>query len=132
MPVSTETTGSRNDRTPRKPRLDARDLRPRTSALDRQGWLLLASSGWYIRLADVLDQPMASALAGEDACWLFALTDWQQRRPRRRRSAGRREWQAEGVRLQTKRDRLVEMTRQVRTLRPKRATASRADQANGR
>jgi hypothetical protein len=122
--VSNDTYNTKHDRSPKRPRRTFLARRPRTPSVDREGWLLLASSGWYVRLSDVLDQPTTAVLAGEDTCWQFAVADWRDRRPRLWRLSARSAWRFEGRRLDTKRERLVEMTRHVRTLRPKSATAS--------
>jgi hypothetical protein len=127
--VSSETTSNKSGQSPRPPRRTLFARRPRPQAPDREGWMLLASSGWHVRLSDVLDQPTTGVLVTEDACWQFAMRDWESRRPRPWRPSARREWRAEGTRLEDKRLRLVEMTRQVRTLRPKSAPGPRSDQS---
>lgn len=80
-------------------------------------WVLLASSGWYVRLVDVLDHATTGQLAAEDACWSFAHDDWRARRPRLWHRPEHGAWKAEGQRLADKRARLVEQSRQVHTLR---------------
>jgi hypothetical protein len=117
--VAEETT-SQDQRVPEPPRRRFGSRRARPAASSREGWLLLESSGWYIRLVDILDHPTTAVLASEDAAWEFCRLDWQSRRPHRWQRSARQAWRTEGQALESKRLRLVELTRQVRTLRPTR------------
>lgn len=108
----------RDQRSPRGRKRVPSVRRTSAAAPNLDGWVLLGSSGWYVRLIDVLDHATTGQLASEDACWSFARDDWRERRPRWWHRAERAAWNAEGQRLEDKRERLVEQTRQVHTLRP--------------
>lgn len=109
---------SEEHRVPEPPRRRSRDRRVQPVTTSRDGWLLLESSGWYIRLTDILDNPTTAVLASEDSAWKFGLLDWRSRRPRAWHRPAREDWRAERRVLEAKRVRLVQSTRQVRTLRP--------------
>ena len=111
---------SQDQRVPEPPRRRFGSKRVRPPATSREGWLLLESSGWYIRLVDILDHPTTAVIASEDAAWEFCRLDWRAHRPHRWHRAAWHQWQADGRVLEAKRLRLVELTRQVRTLRPTR------------
>jgi hypothetical protein len=81
-------------------------------------WLRLASSGWYLQIADVLAAPRTAVLVSEDASWYFAFEDWQLRRPRRGRRAELRAWREEERLLADEQARLVEAMLHLPTLRP--------------
>lgn len=75
--------------------------------------LALAASGRRVDVVAARDLPIVSALCGEDLCWQFARSWWQASRPPLWRLRERRSWRGEGVVLEEKRRRLVEMTEEV-------------------
>jgi hypothetical protein len=81
-------------------------------------WLRLASSGWYLQLADVFAEPSTATLVSEDASWYFCVEDWLLRRPSRRRRAALRAWREEEQLLADEQARLVEAMLHLPTLRP--------------
>jgi hypothetical protein len=82
------------------------------------GWVRVESSGWYIQVADFLDEPDAGELLGEDAAWYFAVADWWQRRPAMWLRDERRAWLAEEQLLAARALDLVKEATHLRTLRP--------------
>lgn len=68
--------------------------------------LHLASIGTSIPAAQVLDDPLLTALAVEDMCWRIAEDDWTARRPRRWQRRKLRRWYAEHDALRRQRDQL--------------------------
>ena len=64
---------SQDQRVPEPPRRRFGSRRVRPPALSREGWLLLESSGWYIRLVDILDHPTTALLASEDNDFLIRM-----------------------------------------------------------
>ena len=88
------------------------------------GWVRLESSGWYLQVADLLNEDEAATLMAEDAAWHFAVADWRRRRPPVWRRSKRRAWLAEEELLARKAAHLVQASTRLRTLRPVRdATA---------
>jgi hypothetical protein len=90
-------------------------IRTNSAHPEFDNWLRLASSGWCLKVGDVLAEPITAALVSEDACWYFAVEDWRQRRPRRWRRKDMRAWRAEEMILADEQVRLVEAAIQVPT-----------------
>lgn len=90
--------------------------RERTIPAPRSDLIRLVSSGHLVDVYDVLDQPITAFVAAEDACWQFAVADWQQRKPPYWRIAAYREWRQEGQCIRDKRGRLVELADEIRTV----------------
>ena len=88
------------------------------------GWVRLESSGWYLQVADLLNEHEAATLMAEDAAWHFAVDDWRRRRPPVWRRSKRRAWLAEEELLARKAGHLVQASTRLRTLRPVRDAAA--------
>lgn len=83
------------------------------------GLLHMSSSGWYLHVDDVREQPELTALVSADACWLLAYQDWARRRPRRWHGRAWRSWRKEEAVLAAEQDGLVRATlARPTTLRP--------------
>jgi hypothetical protein len=88
------------------------------------GWVRLESSGWYLQVSDLMNEPSAAVLMADDAAWQFEVSDWWHRRPRIWRRAARRAWLTEEVFLAAQAARLVQASTRLRTLRPLRDVPS--------
>lgn len=109
------------DRARRRVRMSARQASAVHPSFE--GWIRLASSGWYIQVSDLLDHPSAGVLMADDAAWQFAVTDWLHRRPPIWRRRLRRTWLAEEQYLAAQATRLERTSTRLRTLRPARDVA---------
>lgn len=68
--------------------------------------LHLACIGTSIRAAQVLEDPLVTAVAVEDLCWRVAEDDWMSRRPHAWQRRKMRRWHAEHEALCRQRDQL--------------------------
>lgn len=106
-----------SDRARRRIRLAARAA-AKAAHPSFAGWVRLASSGWYLQVDDLLNDPAAATLMAEDAAWYFAVIDWRDRRPAVWRRPERRSWLAEEKSLAQDAAALVRASSRLRTLRP--------------
>jgi hypothetical protein len=91
---------------------------PQRAFTPRQGWLHLASSGWYVDIEDVRAEPELTRLMSSDACWFVAYQDWATRRPQRWRVRAWRSWRKEEAALAAEQDGLVRAAFAWASLRP--------------